>query len=452
MPANRPIPARAETHWLGSLNAFRESRLQFQLDLMREHAEIASVRLGVFKAVTSFAPEIAHQVLVAQADAFMKSYGLSLFARPILGDGLLTSEHAVHRRQRRLIAPAFVQRQVASYAALMSERAERAIASMLTAGEVDIGERSMQVALEIVGKTLFDAELSDSASEVGAAVTEAMECVMASMVAPVPVPPSVPTLGNLKLRRAVRRLDAVVYAMIRERRARSETGDDLLSILLAARDEVDGSGMSDLQVRDEAMTAFLAGHETTANALTWSLILLAQHPEVRTRVEAELDAVLQGRAPQFSDLPRLALTLRVFKEALRLYPPAYMIGRRAIRDIQLDGYGVRKNQVVLIGVYGMHRRAELFPDPERFDPDRFLPEREKSLPRHAFLPFGAGPRMCIGNHFALMEGQLLLASWLGRARFELSDRERAIGLEPLITLRPKGPVSMRVIARAPSAL
>jgi cytochrome P450 len=223
----------------------------------------------------------------------------------------------------------------------------------------------------------------------------------------------------------------------------------LLSILLAARDENDGSGMDDRQVRDEVMTAFLAGHETTANALAWTLILLSKHPAIRERVEAEIDAVLAGRRARYADLCQLPLTLRVFKEALRLYPPVYMLGRRAIRPVQLDGYKVRKNQVVLVNVFGMHHRSDLFADPAGFDPDRFLPERERELPRHAFLPFGGGPRMCIGNHFALMEGQVLLANWLRRARFELLDKDREIELQPLITLRPKPGVRMRVSPRIP---
>jgi cytochrome P450 len=445
---SRIIPRQVTGHWLGSLPAFRASRLQFQLDLMREHPRIARVRFGVFDVLVLFEPELIHQVLVAQADQFMKSYGLSLFARPVLGDGLLTSEHALHRRQRRLIAPVFVQRQVASYARLMSERGERSVRAMLEAGEVDVSARAMQVTLEIVGKTLFDTELADAASEVGRCVTEMMECIMASMTSTLPAPPLVPTLNNLRLKRTIRRLDRLVYGMIRERRAQPSAHQDLLSLLLAARDEEDGGGMSDRQVRDEVMTALLAGHETTANALAWALVLLADAPEVRARLECELDEVLGGQPPTLAHLPRLELTLRVLKETLRLRPSVYLLGRRARCATEIGGYPLRKHQVVLLGVYGMHQRADLYPDPQRFDPDRFLPEREESLPRHAFLPFGAGPRMCIGNHFALLEGQLLLASWLSRARFTPLDPAQAVEPEPLITLRPRGPVRMRVTARS----
>jgi cytochrome P450 len=440
------IPRARESHWLGSLPAFRRSRVQFQLDLMQSHPDIVATRFGVFDLVIAFAPELVHEVLVAQADTFMKSYGLSLFARPVLGDGLLTSEEPEHARQRRLIAPVFVQRRVAEYAALMSQRAERSVESMLQAGVVDVSARAMQVTLEIVGKALFDTELADAASEVGQCVTEAMECVMGTMSAALPAPPFIPTPRNLRLARVIRRLDRLVYGMIAERRAQPSAHPDLLSLLLAARDP-DGRGMSDRQVRDEVMTALLAGHETTANVVAWALILLADAPEVRAQLERELDQVLAGRAPTLADAPRLSLTLRVLKETLRLRPSVYLLGRRALRATTLAGYPIRKNQVVLLGVYALHRRPDLFPAPERFDPDRFLPEREKVLPRHAFLPFGAGPRMCIGNHFALLEGQLLLASWLSRARFTPITPASEVALEPLITLRPKGPVMMRVTPR-----
>jgi cytochrome P450 len=442
------IPRLSTSGLLGSLPAFRRSRLDFQLAAMREHPDIARTRLGPFEVLLIGAPELVHALLVTQADDFVKSYGLSLFARPILGDGLLTSEHAAHRRQRRLIAPAFGKRQIAQYAALMGERAEQSLARMLQSGELDIGAETMRVTLEIVGKTLFDSELADAASEVGNAVTDAMECVMGTMASSLPLPPFVPSPRNMRLARAKRRLDALVYALIRARRAdpRARPFTDLLSLLLAARDD-DGSGMSNRQVRDEVMTALLAGHETTANALAWTLILLARHPVQREELEDELDRVLRGRAAELADLGSLPLTLATFKEAMRLYPPVYLLGRRALRATALAGYPVRRNQVVLVSSYGMHRRADLYPEPERFDPRRFLPEREANLPRQAFLPFGAGARTCIGNHFALLEGQLLLARWLSRARFELASPEQEIGLEPLITLRPKGPVRMHVTAR-----
>lgn len=445
-PTLRSIPRVSESHPLGSLPLFRRSRIEFQRQVMRQHPGIARVRLGIFEVLSVGAPELVHQVLVTHGDAFAKSQGLSLFARPLLGDGLLTSEGAKHRRQRRLLAPAFLQGQMAPYATVMAQRSKAALERILASRELDMTAECMRVALEIVAKSLFGAELSDRASEVGAMVTEAIECIMGAMTAHLPMPPFIPTPANLRLHAAVKRLDAVVYRMLDERRARGGAGDDVLSLLLAARDE-DGQGMSDRQVRDEVMTLFLAGHETTAVALSWTLILLAQHPEIRARVEEEIDAEFD-RAPQAVEgVPRLPLTLRVLKEAMRLYPPAYMLGRRALRAVDIGGYPVRKGQVVLINTYGIHHRADLYPEPERFDPDRFLPEREAARPRYAFLPFGAGARVCIGAQFALLEAQIVLATWLRRVRFDLVSPQQPIALEPLITLRPKAPVMMTVTER-----
>jgi cytochrome P450 len=270
------------------------------------------------------------------------------------------------------------------------------------------------------------------------------------MVRLVPTPPVVPTPGNLKLRRAIRRLDEVVYGMIRERRASGVDRGDMLGMLLATRDEGDGSGLSDREVRDQAMTIMLAGHETTANALAWTFYLLGRHPQVREKLEREVDTVLAGRDATMADLPSLPYTLEILKESMRLYPPAYMIGRRATRDVVICGSRVPAGQVVIVNVIGIHRRADAFPDPDRFDPERFTPEREKALPPHAFIPFGAGPRICIGNHFAWMEGQLVLATLAQRLRFELVSN-KPVETEPLVTLRPKGGLPVRVVQRPSGA-
>jgi cytochrome P450 len=248
------------------------------------------------------------------------------------------------------------------------------------------------------------------------------------------------------MRRAVRRLDDIVYSLIRERRASGTDRGDMLGMLLATRDADDGSELTDVEVRDQAMTILLAGHETTANALAWTFYLLARNPDVRERMEREVDAALGGRAPSVQDLPTMPFTLQVLKEAMRLYPPAYVVGRKAARAVTLGGVSVRKGQVVLVNIAGIHRRASAFPDPERFDPERFTPEREKALPPQTYLPFGAGPRICIGNHFALMEGHLILATLARKLRFDLL-RTEPIEAEPLVTLRPRGGVPVRVVHR-----
>ncbi len=436
---------------IGSLLDFRNDRIGLLLRVIRDHGEVARMKMGFFRVLLVSSPEGAHEVLVGKADAFKKSAGLSIFARPVLGDGLLTSERDVHKRQRRMMAPVFAHKRIAAYGDVMVDKTEvaaRALDAAASKGEtVDLAEEMMRLTLDIVGKTLFDAEMAGHAAPIGEAITLAMRQMMSSLVRLVPMPPVVPTPGNLRLRGAVRSLDRIVYAMIRERRASGNDPGDMLSMLLATRDADDGSALTDVEVRDQAMTIMLAGHETTANALAWTFYLLARHPDQRARLEQELDSVLGTRRATPADLKSLPYTLQVFKEAMRLYPPAYMLGRRARHDVTVAGARVKKGQIVLINVSGIHRRPEAFPMPESFDPDRFAPEREKQLPPLAYLPFGGGARVCIGNQFALMEAHLVLATLARCFRFKLTGA-RDIEPEPLVTLRPKGGVPVRVVARA----
>ena len=443
-------PGRIQGSSLSHLREFRSNRTEMLLRVARTHPHVAAMRIGLFDAVVVNAPAVAQEVLQTQAESFHKSLGLSLFLRPLLGDGLLTSEDGLHARQRRLIAPALTHRRIAAYAATMAERASRTVGGWQEGETLDAAEAMMRLTLEIVGKTLFDAEVGSEAAAVWEALTEVMENTVATLGTILPLPPIVPTARNRASRRARARLDAIIYGLIAERRRRPTEGGDLLSLLLAARDE-DGSAMSDRQVRDESMTLFLAGHETTANALVWALYLLARSPEIRARAEAEAAPLVRRGTPlTIEDLRSLPYVLAVLKEAMRLYPPAYIIGRRALRDVVVAGerpgetVRVGKNKVVFVNVLGIHRRPDLFPAPDRFDPGRFLGDREKELPRCGYLPFGAGPRVCIGNHFALMEGHLLLATIVGGARLDLVPGHEEVGVEPLITLRPRGGVRMRV--------
>jgi len=305
----------------------------------------------------------------------------------------------------------------------------------------------MRVTLEIVGKTLFDAELGGDADEIGDALTDAMTEMMHAMVRLIPLPPSVPTPGNLRMRDAVRRLDDVVYRLIRDRRASGTDRGDLLGMLLATKHEDDGSPLTDLEIRDQSMTLMLAGHETTANALSWTIYHLAKNPEARARVEQEIDAAVGKRRVTTDDLKNLPLTLQAIKEAMRLHPPAYVIGRQATRDVMLGGVKVPEGRVVLLNIAGIHRRADIFDNPDSFDLDRLSVEREKKLPQLAYMPFGAGPRVCIGNHFALMESHVMLATIMQHARIDLTNAGSEIDGEPLVTLRPKGGVHARVSPR-----
>lgn len=428
----------------GLLGEFKNDRAGILTRLGIEH-DAARVPMGVMRNLVSIgSPALANEILTTKASSFKKAPGLTIMLRPVLGNGLLTSETDFHAKQRKLLAPAFAHKRIASYATTMAERADRFAQSLRDGETLDLADAMMRLTFEIVGKTLFDTEVNSDASEVAVAITTVMECMFRQLESLVPIPPFVPTPSNLRYQRAVRRLDRVVYRIIRDRRATNEDRGDVLSMLLAARDE-DGVPMSDKQVRDESMTLMLAGHETTANALAWTFHLLAQHPKERDTMEKELDAL--GRSPTYEDLAKLPHTLAVFKEAMRLYPPAYMLARRAIEDVTIGEHLIKKGAICFVSVIGIHHRPDVFPDPERFDPARFLGDKEKHLPRCAYMPFGAGPRVCIGNHFALMEGHVLLATIARQARFDAVSKKK-VELEPLVTLRPRGGLSMRVATRS----
>ncbi len=435
------IPRLRGLPLLGNLLEFRSDRLATLLRLGQECGEIGIFTFGPWPAVVLNSAEYAHAVLVEHADSFQKLPSMA-FLHPLLGNGLLNSEGDFWRRQRKLAAPAFQHRRIAAYAGVMADYAERAQRTWPDGATVDVAQEMMRLTLSIVGKTLFDADVLSEAEELGAALTVALTYVNDKTSTPFPAPTSWPTPSNRRNRRAIARLDATVHRMIRERRASGEDKGDLLSMLLLAQDE-DGATMTDKQVRDEAMTIFLAGHETTANALAWAWYLLARHPEVYDRLRDEARTVLAGRTPTFADLPNLPYALRVLKEALRLYPPAYIYGRYARAAVDLGKHQLPAKTWVLISPYVLHRRPDYFPNPERFDPERFAPEAEARLPRYAYLPFGGGPRVCIGNQFALMEGQIILAALAQRVRFELVAGQRIVP-QPLITLRPRGGIRMVV--------
>jgi cytochrome P450 len=447
MLETKDLPTVPGSPIFGCLLDFRKDRIGFLNTVNARHGAVVRSRIGVIGVIISADADFSHEVLVEQADAFMKGYGLSVFTKPVLGNGLLSSEGAFHKKQRRMMAPAFVQKRIAEYADVIADRTERTARRWRDGATIDVAEEMMGLTLEIVGKTLFNAEMASDAAEINAALTLVMEHFVRSVSSIVPLPPSVPTPANLRNRKVVERLDSIIYRLIRDRRADGADHGDFLSMLLLARDEDDKGAMTDKQVRDEAMTIFLAGHETTANALAWTFYLLAQHPDLRRRLEAEVDAALGGRAPTLADLGKLPYALAVFKESMRLYPPAYMTTRKALRDVRIGRHTVKKGELVLINITGLHRNGAHFKDPERFDPERFAPEAEKALARHAYIPFGAGPRICIGNHFALMEGHLALVGLVQRARLLLLPGHLRIEPQPLITLRPKGGIPMRVERR-----
>ncbi len=432
---------------LGHFPEYQRDRLAL-LKRMAAAGDVVALHFGPFTGILFNRPEHIQSILVEHAYDFDKGEAIHNTFRPVLGDGIFSSEGNFHRRQRKLMAPPFQPRHIASYADIMGYYGEQIQQRWRDGSVVDIGHQMTQLTMSIIGKALFDADVFTEADELGAAMGTALEYAAYSLSRLFIVPYSWPLPRNQRTHRAIRVLRSAIQVFINERRANPDERNDFLSILLKARDD-EGQPMSDDQLMAECLTLFGAGHETTATALTWTWYLLGQHPEIYQRLQQEVDSVLQGRTPTYADLANLSYCLQVFKEALRIYPPAYATSRRALCDLRIDGYAVAKNQLALIAPYTLHRRPEYFPEPEKFDPERFTPEREKQLPRHAYLPFGAGPRVCIGNHFAMMEGHLLLATLAQRVSFSLVSAQPAIP-DPAhhLTLRPRDPLYVTVRRRA----
>ena len=402
-----------------------------------EYGDLVPIRFGPFRAHMAFGPAEVEELFIDRAGDYRKSIGTRILI-PLLGHGLLTAEGEEWRAQRRIAAPAFHRQQVAGYAETMTRYADEAVDELRDGDAVDVHQAMTALTLRIVARVLFDADVRGRIEEVARLGGEIQDFYFDRFASlRFLVPTWLPTPGNRRLRRAIRRLDDIVYGMIRERR-RDVTADraDLLSILLAARDG--DAPLSDRQVRDEVMTLMLAGHETTALTLTWAFVLLSGAPAVLERLHAELLPVLPDRAPTSGDVPRLRYTEAVVNEVLRLYPPAYVTGREALRETTLGGVRLPKRHVVLASMAVIHRDPRFFPDPDGFKPERWLDGLEKRLPRGAFIPFGLGGRKCIGASFAMLEATLLLASIARRWRFEVAAPD--LGVQPAITLRPNGPV------------
>ena len=427
----------------GNFRPFRRDALSYLQQSTRTHGDIVYFRFGPQHVYFLNHPDHIKDVLVTHHQSFMKGRALQRSKR-LLGEGLLTSEGDFHRRQRRLAQPAFHRGRIASYASVMTELTARTASRWQDGETLDISQEMMRLTLAIVGKTLFDADVEAEADEIGAALTAVMELFDMLLMPFSELLEKLPLPHVRRFRRAKERLDTTIYRIIEERRQSEEDRGDLLSMLLSARDEEgDGAGMSNLQVRDEVMTIFLAGHETTANALTWTWYLLSEHAEVEAKLHAELNRVLEGRAPTLDDVPRLRYTEMVLAEAMRLYPPAWAIGRLALKDYEVGGYTVPAKSLVLLSQYVMHRDARFFPEPERFDPERWTLEAKEARPQFSYFPFGGGPRRCIGEGFAWMEGILLIATLAQRWRMRLVPNHR-VETNAVITLRPKYGMRMTV--------
>lgn len=436
------IPALPGLPLLGNILEFRKDRLGLS-DRAQRLGGIARLSMAHIPVYTITDADMAHQVFVTDADAFKKSAGLR-FMKPLLGEGLLSAEFDVHKRHRKLLAPAFAPKRLAAYGDVMVGEALKQIAKWRAGERIDLSAEMMEMTLAIAGRTLFNADVRGDARVVAEALEMAMRAQLANLTSPLQLGYEWPLPRHRKMRRAVKMLDDIVYRMIADgRRAGTDKGD-VLSMLLLARDEQDGGGFTDKQVRDEVMTLLLAGHETTANALTWTWYELGRNPGVLKRIEQELAEVVGDRTITVDDLPELPYLAATIDEAMRLHPPAYMTGREVLRDITIGGHAIPAKSTLLIYIRGIHRRSDYFPSPLAFKPERMLPDAKKARPRHHYLPFGAGPRVCIGSHFALMEGALCLATMIQRSK--LRPLATHVVPEPLVTLRPRGGLPTRVIA------
>ncbi len=408
--------------------------LRFFVWLTETYGDIVQYRSTVEPAYLINHPDYVQHVLQTNGQHYNKDTYLNKYMlESLTGQGLLTSENPLWREQRRLIQPAFHRRSLPAFAQLMTDATQRTVARLAAvppSQPVDMAREMMRLTLDIVTQALFGYDISDRADDIG----EAMDTMV--------------TIGkprHRKVREAMELLDTIVFAIIDERRAHPERRrDDLLTMLLNARYD-DGSAMPDRQVRDEVMTLLVAGHETTANTLSWTWYLLAQSPQVVERLEAEVDT-LGGAAPAMADFPRLVYTDRVVQEAMRLYPSAWSISRRALADDVIGGYDIPAGAIVAMSPYTIHRRPDFWPDPERFDPDRFAPELVAARPRFAYFPFGGGARQCIGNYFALMESLIIIPTLTQHFRFSPCWSEPIEG-HALVTLRPRGGVPVAVEKR-----
>jgi cytochrome P450 len=431
---------------LGCLLAFRKNPLAFLERSAAEHGDLSYFRLGNQDVFLLNHPELIREVLVRRQSNFVKSRGLRR-ARVLLGDGLLTSEGEVHLRHRRLVQPAFHQDRLRGYAAVMVDFAERSRERWRQGDELEIFREMIRLTLGVVSKTLFSADVETDPRKIGKALTNVFEMLSVLMMPFSEIVEKLPLPSVRRFHRARKLLDDTIYGLIRERRESGEDRGDLLSMLLLAQDEEEGGGLSDREVREEALTLFLAGHETTANALSWGWYLLSQNPDCEARLHEEVDRVLGGRRATFDDLPRLPYAEMVFSEVIRLYPPAWAIGRTAMERFELGGYEVPAGSTCIASSYVTQRDPRFFPDPERFVPERWQPERRAELPKFAYFPFGGGARTCIGERFAKMEGMLVLATLAQRWRLRLAPGQEVEPVPLINTLRAKGGLRMIVEPR-----
>jgi cytochrome P450 len=430
----------------GSMFDYFRDMLGFLLRVKEKYGDIAYYKLGTRKMYLLSNPEHIKDVLITHNRNFTKSRALQR-AKIVLGEGLLTNEGASHIKQRKIIQPIFHQKRIRGYGDTMAAYSQHLTTAWENGGVLDIHKEMMRLTLAIVSKTLFDADVESESDEIGKSLTNLVSLFPRLLFPYSEYLDKLPLPGNKKCNDAIEHLDNIIYGLIDERRSGGTGREDLLTMLLEAQDNDDldnegnGGRMSDKQLRDEALTLFLAGQESTANSLTWTFYLISQHPEVERKMHEEIVSVLDGRVPALDDLGKLSYTQKVFKEALRLYPPAWAVVRRAIEDYTVEGYFVAAGTDIFMSQYVVHRDPRFYKEPLRFDPDRWTSEFESRLPKFAYFPFGGGPRRCIGEPFAWMEGVIIIAAIISDWKMRLVPNQKIVP-DALITIRPKNGMKM----------
>lgn len=418
--------------------------LKFIVDQQAQYGRFTCIVAGDTRTYVVSDPELAREILVEKADKFHKAQMLRDATGVFLGNGLLTSEGDFWKRQRKLAQPAFHFQRIEAYGKTMADETLSLIQNWKENEVRDIADDLMQITLRIVCRTLFSATPNFDFDHIGKLMHDLLEGAQVVIAQSQSWLELMTHRIQRRQHEAAREMQAIIDGIIAERKANPIDNGDLLSMLMAARDD-EGKPMSDTQLRDEVITLFLAGHETTANAVAWTLYLLSQHPAIETKVMDEL-VVLNGEPPAVRDLQKLLCLEQVVKESMRLYPPAGGATREPIEDIELGGYHVPKGSNIAISSYAMHHNADYFPEPEKFDPERFTPAREAQMPRYAYLPFGAGPRVCIGNVFAMIESRMIVACILQRWKLTLTPGQK-VKAEQLFTIRPRGGLRMIINKR-----
>ncbi|MGE1163094.1 cytochrome P450 [Peribacillus simplex] len=435
----------------GHTKEFQKDALGFLTRLAKEYGEVAKFRFGPFQNVYLVSnPDLIKQILVTKQKSFVKSKDLKAL-KPLIGEGLLTSEKDFHMRQRRLIQPSFKKNHISHYAKDMIDITMAYISTWEHNDERIITKDMMDITLGIVSKTMFSIEFTDGSEIVGKSLNTVLKAAVKRMRSIFRLPLWVPTKINREYKKAIKSLDKVIYEIIEKRKTDTVKHEDMLGILMDARDAEDGLGMTNHHLRDELMTIFLAGHETTANALSWALYALSLNPEIQSKLFCEVDSIIGRRTPSPDDFMKLPYTQNIIQETLRMYPPSFMISRDVEEDVVIGGYHFKKGDMIIISSYVMQHDPKYFEQPDSFIPERFENNFLKNLPMFAYLPFGGGPRVCIGNHFAMMEAVLVLACISQRYRIKLAPDHHEVTPLPSLTLRPKRGLRMVVEEREAEA-